>query len=373
MQRHVTTVHLKIKEIQCISEGCNQMFSAASDMRQHVKAVHLLIKDIPCTHEGCSLMFSRAVDMRKHVKAVHSQIRDIQCTHKGCNQMFSEATDMRRHVKAFHLQMKDVKCTDTICQLTFSSAGDMRRHFNTVHMHIKVPCTYKGCSQTFSQVDYMRGHVKAVHLQIKDIPCKHQGCSRMFSLKANMKQHYTSEHTKEGMNRKKKQEERLRKVLKEHYTVDEEIYIRYRDGCVADPDKYCAYVDFGLVGIVPAVTIVECDEWGHESYLVSCECSRMEQCSEAIIRAGDTRPIVFIRYNPNGKYTEDGKTLKVPRKERERKLLDVLAKIQSGAITFTLPINIIYLFYSTLDDLPEVCYDPDYSEQLVSVVYKEHM
>eukprot|EP00953_Heterococcus_sp_UTEX-ZZ885_P008867 5265-Heterococcus_DN1.PRE.19 len=152
------------------------------------------------------------------------------------------------------------------------------------------------------------------------------------------------------------------------YAVDEEVYIRYRDGCVPNPDKYCARVDFGVIGIIPAVTIVECDELGHESYEVLCECSRMEQTSEAIIKSGETRPIVYVRYNPNGQYTVDGEVTKVKRADREKKLLQVLSDIQSGVLVFTLPINVVYLFYSTLDGWPEVCYDPDYSEQLAGCV-----
>jgi hypothetical protein len=171
------------------------------------------------------------------------------------------------------------------------------------------------------------------------------------------------------MNRKKKQEEKLRKLLSDNYAVDEEVYIRYKSGCVPDPDKYCARVDFGVVGIVNAVTIVECDELAHESYMISCECSRMEQCSEAIMTSGETRPIVFVRYNPNGEYTVDGEEVKVTRKDRESRLLEVLADIQSGKISFTLPLNIVYLFYSTQNDIPEVCYDPDYSEQLIGCIY----
>jgi hypothetical protein len=171
------------------------------------------------------------------------------------------------------------------------------------------------------------------------------------------------------MNRKKKQEERLRKILLENYAIDEEVYIKYISGCVPDPDKYCARVDFGIVGIIPVVTIVECDELGHESYMVSCECSRMEQCSEAIIKSGETRPIVFIRYNPNGEYIVDGEEIKVDRKDREKKLLEVLAGIQTGEISFTLPINIVYLFYKTKDEIPEVCYDEDFDEQLIGCIY----
>jgi hypothetical protein len=152
------------------------------------------------------------------------------------------------------------------------------------------------------------------------------------------------------------------------YAIDEEIYIRYKGGCVPDPDKYCARIDFGVVGIIPACVIVECDELAHESYLLSCELTRMEQVHEALVVGGEQRPVLFVRYNPNGGFKRDGERVRLPRRDREQLLLSFLTRVASGEHLFSEPLNVVYLCYDTRDGRPVVCDDPDYSEQMKGCV-----
>jgi len=373
MGRHVKAVHNGIKDVSCTHPGCNQMFSRDTNMRMHVKTVHEGIKDVACTHPGCDQMFSRDEHMRNHVKAVHEGIKDIACSHPGCDQMFSQEQHMRTHVKAIHEGIKEVTCTHTGCTRMFSEAGDMRKHVKAVHEGIKeVSCTHPGCNKTFTTNQMMVRHVKSIHNGIKDVACTHPGCDQMFTTNQHMRSHFQSWHTSEGMNRKKKQEHRVREVLSSAYAIDEEIYIRYNGGCVPDPDKYCARIDFGVVGIIPACVIVECDELAHESYLLSCELTRMEQVHEALVTGGEQRPMVFVRYNPNGSFEEDEIPIKMRRRDREQMLLSFLGKVASGELVFTEPLNIVYICYSTFDGEPVVCYDADFSEQMRGCVRKNN-
>jgi hypothetical protein len=53
------------------------------------------------------------------------------------------------------------------------------------------------------------------------------------------------------------------------------------------------------------------------------------------------------------------------RTEREEKLIKLLASIASGEITYTEPLNIIYMFYDTNEDgYPKITEDPDYDNQI---------
>ena len=160
----------------------------------------------------------------------------------------------------------------------------------------------------------------------------------------------------------------MRQVLSGAYAIDEEIYIRYKGGCVPDPDKYCARIDFGIVGLIPACVIVECDELAHESYLLSCELTRMEQVHEALVVGGEQRPVLFVRYNPNGEFKRDGERVRLPRRDREQLLLSFLTRVASGEHLFSEPLNVVYLCYDTRDGRPVVCDDPDYSEQMKGCV-----
>jgi hypothetical protein len=202
-----------------------------------------------------------------------------------------------------------------------------------------VACTHQGCGQKFSSTGRMQMHVNAVHLGIKDIACTHE--------------------------------------------VDSECHIRYAGGCVPDPDKFCSRLDMHLVGITTAITIVECDEFGHKDYGLSCELSRMEQAHEGIIKAqfsdmvaavgerkalvAPQKPVVFVRCNPDGRVV-DGVKERVRREERDAQLLRVLAEIESGILELPNPLNIVYIGYDMLDGEPVVCYDPVYAEQMRACV-----
>jgi hypothetical protein len=58
----------------------------------------------------------------------------------------------------------------------------------------------------------------------------------------------------------------------------------------------------------------------------------------------ETEPVVFIRYNPNRIVKVNGDTIDIPRVQREKKLMQLLKDIESGAIKFTETLNIVYLF-----------------------------
>ncbi len=221
--------------------------------------------------------------------------------------------------------------------------------------------------------------VKDVHLCLRDIACPEADCDRMFSQKANMKTHYESFHTKEGMQRKCKKQDRVRQVLESMYAVDSECHIRYAYGCVPDPDRFCSRLDFHIVGITSAIVIVECDENGHRDYELSCELTRMEQTHESILKAqyadmvkamgeetallAPQLPVVFVRFNPDA-HTVDGVSIRNDRKQKEVELLKVLHDIDKGDIELPHILNIVYVGYDLIDGEPAVLSDPDFSEQM---------
>ena len=129
-------------------------------------------------------------------------------------------------------------------------------------------------------------------------------------------------------------------------TVDEDNYITYGQDCVKQPDKYHALLDYRIVDITKVICILECDEWAHEGYPVSCELTRMEQVHEALLRNKHDQPVLFIRYNPNGAVKHDDKKKRIPRKDREQALIELMKDLRQEKITFTKTLNIIYLFYS---------------------------
>ena len=282
-------------------------------------------------------MFSQAGKMRRHVKEVHDGIKDIACTSEGCTQMFTEARHMRKHVKAVHDGIKDIACT------------------------------HEGCTKMFSLAETMQRHVKLVHDGIKDIACTSEGCTQMFTAKKSMQAHYESWHTKEGMQKKIKKQDRVHTLLKTKYAVDSECHIRYSGGCIPDPDKFYSRLDFHIIGITDYIVIVECDEYGHTDYLLSCEQTRMLQTAEAIHNTRGQEvcpPIIFVRFNCD-KARIDGEKIQKKQSERDALLMNYLHDIHTGIVTFSDPVNITYINYNveTQEDgtvVPEIMSDPDF-------------
>lgn len=338
MDRHVNTVHYKIRDVTCSWSDCEKTFSTKADMERHVKAVHQGVKNIRCLE--CSLVFSTKGNMNRHVKTVHDGVINISCSHSDCQQMFSNKENMLRHVKTVHEGVKDICCSDSDCNQMFYNKTDMKRH------------------------------VKSVHHGIKDIECSDPDCNKMFSNNSEMKQHYQSWHTKEGMQKKMKKQDRVATVLRKRFAVDAECHIQYKNGCVPDPDKFYSRLDFHVLGLTEYIVIVECDEHGHADYELSCEQSRMEQTSEAIHVAQANKqcpPIVFIRYNCD-KATMDGDKIDNRRRDRENALMKYLENVYNGEIIFSNPLNLVYINYDAITNedgsfTAEVMLDPEFVMQ----------
>lgn len=408
MQKHVRAVHMKIADVACTEPGCDKMFTQFANMQKHVNAVHLKIKDVACTEMGCGKVFTRLESMEKHVKAVHRKIKDIACTEPGCTKTFSEQGSLTKHVRSVHMGIRDVHCSDISCDKTFDTRQHMTEHYRAVHLGIKdfectvkdcsqtftteqgmtahikavhlgireVICTETDCNQTFVTKQVMQKHVKAVHLGIKDIKCTDSNCDQMFSQMEHMRKHFICWHTVEGMQRKIKKQDKLKKILEQKFAVDTECRIRYKNGCVPNPDRFYSRIDFHIQGITDYIVIVENDEFGHVNYLLSCELSRMDQISEAIMKSYNDRgldcpPIVFIRFNCDAS-TINGIVHKTTLKQRHGKLISYLEDVRTGQVEFTDPVNIVYMNYDmiTVDGDHRLCLtqEADFSEHWKGVV-----
>jgi hypothetical protein len=101
-------------------------------------------------------------------------------------------------------------------------------------------------------------------------------------------------------------------------------------------------------------------------------CYGLEQVHEVTLkkdaRNDITRPVVFLRYNPNGKFMVNGVHRKIPRKHREKALLNLLKDISTGVRTFPDTLNVIYMFYPMTDGVPCILSEPEFSDQMKACV-----
>lgn len=322
-----------------------------------------------CVWPTCTYRAVDVEDMQHHMQREHAA-QVFRCPYGACAFTTTIAVGLRTHIERVHLEDYSLKqkCSYDGCSYTTIKGSHMKRHELRHTDHKTYSCKEETCGYKSSTWDTMMNHYRRQHVAVKPYPCTFKHCDYAFAYPGELKRHIQCWHTKEGMNRKKRQENRVRTLLNNTYVVDEELHIQYQKGCVQSPDKYCARVDFSIVSIFDTCVIVECDESAHESYLLKCELTRMEQIHESILTGGETRPVLFVRYNPDGTYKEDGITVRIPRWKREERLLEVLEKIKEGRIVFTKPLNILYLFYELKKGKEAILEDRDFSQQMLGCV-----
>lgn len=181
-------------------------------------------------------------------------------------------------------------------------------------------------------------------------------------------------HSKEGQIRKRIQENRLFNKLRAWgYTVDVEVTINARRGdCVRDTDnRHFSRLDFVIVECVSRILIVECDEKQHSSYMLPCEFSRMaDDVQAALVLAGYTVPVHWIRYSPNGKYMVGGRQRVPKREDREGVLKENLESLCSGEVEPSGQMSMHFMFYGRFCDegLPCIVAEKEFPDHLKAFV-----
>ncbi|CAN0448793.1 unnamed protein product, partial [Ectocarpus sp. 8 AP-2014] len=358
-------------------------------------------KKLSCPRDGCPYMADDASLMKLH-ELRHKGIRPFSCYVDGCPYKAYTASALKIH-EMTHTGEKPHVCDIGQCRQAFTQTSALNRHKRMLHpggIRVLVPPTKKtrrllacdvgGCPYTTRRPDHMDLHEKrhrgektfscdtcpymavtkneltvhqSTHLDVKPFVCDFEGCEYSCSQSGNLIIHKKT-HTIEGQIRRKKQEHRLNKLLKEWgYTVDCESTINAKAGqCLTDTQRHFSRLDFRIVNCTNAICIVECDEDQHYWYNLSCEMSRMADVRAALAIAGYTLPVYWIRYAPTGKYHVGSEQVKMPRKQREEGLKEHLAKVCSPDFTPTQVESMHYMSYDlqSTGEGPEIPRDPDF-------------
>ena len=166
-------------------------------------------------------------------------------------------------------------------------------------------------------------------------------------------------HTPEGIQRQKKQEECIAKVLTQSgIDFKREHHVDFR--CINAGT--CAKVDF-VLQMGNCIVFLEVDEDQHAYYSVSCEASRMTRIVETLMLEGNSLPILFVRYNPHAFSIDGVRQKKVLKVDREKRLVEYLQNV-----TFDKDFGIKYMFYDEQDGIPVVTLDAEYPEALRTAV-----
>lgn len=317
---------------------CGATFAQTSTLARH-KFIHTGERPFACTE--CEQAFADVSSLRNH-KLTHSGERPFSCT--VCGATFTLAGSLMIHER-IHTGERPFCCTE--CESTFTQASALQRHERTHTGERPFSCTE--CEATFADQSSLRNH-KLIHTGERPHKCTE--CEAAFTISWNLKTHAFYYHTTEGRQRRKREEERIAKVL-ERAGIDFKREHHVSFGCTQET---FARIDF-IILVNGKVIALEVDEYQHNGYGVACEVSRMVKLLEAWLLEGNTLPVRFIRYNPHA-FQIDGKEQKVTRAVREARLLEV---IQEAAGADGDGMQVRYMYYDEVSGQPAIMQDPAFA------------
>lgn len=146
-----------------------------------------------------------------------------------------------------------------MCDSKFAANRELLTHIDGVHLHLK-PHICPTCNLTFSLKSNLQVHIDSTHLGLKPHKCPE--CDQRFAQKVNIKQHIRRNHTPAGIQRRKKQEQRIATLLEsEGIPFTREHCVTF--ACVSDREGHFARIDFVLDHVPGCLVFLEVDEGGH--------------------------------------------------------------------------------------------------------------
>ena len=208
--------------------------------------------------------------------------------------------------------------------------------------------------------------------------CQHTLCGFTALTQSALIKHEKAVHSKEGIARRKKQEQRVNNALvAAGYTASisnnatplpgffhREQHITFE--CLGEEGHKRAFIDFVITLANGALVFLEVDDGQHRfgAYSIRCDLKRMALTQESLVIDGSLHcGPTFLRYNP-GAYRVGGQLQKIPKKMREEALVEHLRQL--GEQPELLPQGAIQIQYCYYDKFtpsclsPMICMDVDY-------------
>lgn len=390
LARHRADVHQMTtsETYACRFEGCTQTFVTPGRRNAHESQIHLKEKKLVCRVEGCNEIFVHRTTREAHENK-HRNYKPHKCAVTGCEKCFADASALRRHMDS-HSQTQ-VQCS--IC--------NARMRPNSLLQHMKLQhgedipmlnCAF--CDYTTKWKQGLSQHMMLSHdvgLVWNACDAAPGECDYQAKTIYRLHEHIRTQHTRVYAQRKKEQEERVRRALLDagwqEWRLAEAMppvgYFRrekrvdFKCAKLESRDTY-ARIDF-VLGVPGGFVFLEVDEnqhrYGYGAEL-SCDMKRMACVMEslAVETNYDAPPIYWLRYNPHAWHV-GGELRRVPKADREARLVAWLK-----AFACVAPFGIGYAFYDceapdeedgapgALDVLNNEEYNREYAEAVDNLV-----
>jgi hypothetical protein len=325
-------IHTAEKPFKCTVPDCRYSASVASSVQSHM-ATHT--GDRPHKCDKCDRAFTTASWLASHTRRAHTGEKPHKCSRDGCEDAFVTSAELASHTARMHERELSVACASEGCRERFVSNQQMYKHVRAKHPGQRVhKCST--CGATSADSSALKTHTR-LHTNEKPFACTEADCGVAFRQKTHLATHRFYYHTTQGQAMRKRKEERVAEVLRSaDIAFDREYYVDLRS-----IGATCARVDF-RVAAHGCVLLLEVDEKQHTSWDYTCDIRRMTRVVESMTLAGNTSPVVFIRYNPDA-FVVDGSPVRVQRGAREAALVEVLRSYTATAPQAQLVVQ--YMFY----------------------------
>ena len=375
------------REFAC--DLCDYKCKRADNLKTHMAFKH----DIGvvwhfCDHPGCKYQCKRACDLGNHKARMHNiNVVWYVCDQTGCDFKSKQAGGLKMH-KA-HVHNIDVVwhvCDHPGCKYKCKRAAALKQHKADRH-DIGVTwhfCDQPGCDYKAKRPECLKPHKAYVHdIDVVWHKCDADPdkCKLEFKQLSTLYVHIQRVHARVYAQRKKEQEERVRRVLLdagwEEWRLAEsmppigafrrEKRIDFKCAKLETRTKD-ARIDF-VLGVPNGFVFLEVDEQQHKygyDGLVSCDMKRMSHVMESLaVETNCNLPCIYwLRYNPH-EWHVDGALRRMPKVDREARLVAWL-----GAFEGIAPLRIGYAFYDCADNggALDVLDNPEYNAEYKEVV-----
>ncbi len=366
LQTHMLR-HLEVLPFPCEEDGCDFTTTTRGQLETHHRCVHSDNKHYECTFPGCDFTSKLQGNLKQHM-VTHSEELPFACDWDNCDFRTKTNACLKRHMLGHTGRELKFICPEERCDYKTAYKNHLHTHMRMHTKDYKYQCS--SCEYKTISSSHLARHM-LVHDESRIHSCEFPSCDYETTNIDRFNRHKKT-HTPEGQIRHKKQEKRVTKMLTHwDYQYDPEVTINAsRGNCLTDTNRHYSRLDYNIINCTSAVLLLEVDEDQHQWYNLSCEFSRMADIRASLLKAGITKPIYWIRYNPNGKYHVDFEEVKISREKRELVLKAKLEELCSPDFVPENEVSIHYLFYDLMsEDMgPEIMYDSAFPEVMRSVV-----
>ena len=393
LKKHKANVHdIDVVWYACDQPGCEFKCKQSGNLKTHKASAHDIdVVWYTCDQPGCEFKAKNSGNLKTHKASAHDiDVVWYACDHPGCEFKCKQSGNLKTHKAYVHdIDVVWYACDQPGCEFKCKQLANLKVHKASAH-YIDVvwyACDQPGCEYKAKRVCDLKVHKAHAHdidvvwhaCDVDPDKCKYQN-----KFLGGLHAHIKRMHARVYAQRKKEQEERVRRALldagwQEHRLAEamppvgffrREKRIDFKCAKLESKTTW-SNIDF-VLGVPNGFVFLEVDENQHKygyGAELSCDMKRMACVMESLaVETNYNLPrLYWLRYNPHA-WRLGGALRTVLKVEREARLVAWLERFECVEC-----LGIGYAFYDceavdedgepgTLDVLGNPEYNPQYAK-----------